>query len=67
MLEEVAAGRNPFEFVDGNRRARAADAVARATEVILKTQVLVDGALTAWCAQHDAVTLEPRPAREPAG
>ena len=63
LLEEVAAGRNPFAFVDRNRRARAADAVARATEVILKTQVLVDGALTAWCAQHDAVTLEPRPAR----
>ena len=63
LLEEVAAGRSPFAFVDRSRRARAADAVARATEVILKTQVLVDGALTAWCAQHDAVTLEPRPAR----
>ena len=31
-------------------------------DVILKTQVTVNGVLTSWCAQHDAVTLEPRPA-----
>ena len=63
LLEEVAAGRSPFAFVDGQRRARAADAVQRATDVILKTQVRTNGTLTAWCAQHDAITLEPRPAR----
>ncbi|MCD6288493.1 MAG: hypothetical protein J7M12_05205, partial [Candidatus Hydrogenedentes bacterium] len=26
-------------------------------------QIVVDGKLTAWCAQHDEVTLEPRKAR----
>jgi PelA/Pel-15E family pectate lyase len=29
----------------------------------VKCQVRVDGQLTAWCAQHDEATLEPRPAR----
>ena len=63
LLEEVAAGRPPFEFVDPARRTRAADAVRRATDVILRSQIRVHGTLTAWCAQHDAVSLEPRPAR----
>jgi PelA/Pel-15E family pectate lyase len=30
---------------------------------VLKCQVKVDGKLTVWCAQHDEVTFEPRPAR----
>ena len=30
---------------------------------ILKCQVKVNGTLTVWCAQHDEITLEPRPAR----
>ena len=63
LLEEVAGGRAPFGYVDDERRTRAANAVRRAVEVILKTQIAVNGTLTAWCAQHDAVTLEPRPAR----
>ena len=63
LLDEVAAGRAPFEYVDTQRRTRAADAVRRAVDVILKTQVVVNGVPTAWGAQHDPVTLEPRPAR----
>jgi PelA/Pel-15E family pectate lyase len=31
--------------------------------VILKTQVVVNGKKTAWCAQHDEITLAPAPAR----
>ena len=31
--------------------------------MILKCQVVVDGRPTVWCAQHDEVTFEPRPAR----
>jgi pectinesterase len=30
---------------------------------VLKCQIVVDGRPTAWCAQHDAKTFEPRPAR----
>ena len=62
LLEDLVGGR-ALPFVDEARRARAANAIDRATELILRAQVRVDGRLTAWCAQHDAVTLAPRPAR----
>lgn len=63
LLDEVSAGDAPFTFVDDQRRARARAAVAKGVSVILKSQVRIDGTLTAWCAQHDEITLAPRPAR----
>jgi PelA/Pel-15E family pectate lyase len=63
LLREVAAARAPFGFVDAARRTRAADAVARGLDCILRTQIRQDGKLTAWCAQHDPVTLAPAWAR----
>lgn len=63
LLQAVAEGRAPYGFVDAARRARAAEAVQAGTALILKTQVRRDGRLTAWCAQHDAVTLAPAWAR----
>ena len=63
VLNDVAKGEPPFGFVDDDRRLRAGQAVDRGVQVILKMQVSVGGTLTAWCAQHDEVTLEPRPAR----
>ena len=58
----------PFAFAGDERRARARAAVERGLAVVLKAQVRIDGTPTAWGAQHDEVTLEPRPARtfEPA-
>lgn len=63
LLRDIAAGEPPYEFVDAGRRARAAEAVARGTQLILATQIRQDGVLTAWCAQYDAQTLEPAWAR----
>lgn len=63
LLRDVAAERAPFSFIDADRRARAADGVARGIDCILKTQIKQDGQLTAWCAQHDAKTLAPAWAR----
>ncbi len=63
LLDEVSSGRSPFEFVDEGRRVKARDAVARGVEVILKAQIVVGPERTAWCAQHDEVTLQPRGAR----
>ena len=63
VLREAAAGRPPYEFVDAERRARAADAVVRGTACILRTQVIQDGKLTVWCAQHDETTFAPAWAR----
>jgi hypothetical protein len=63
IMEDVARAKTPFDYVDAVRRSKAAEAVRRAVDVVLASQVVVNGTLTAWCAQHDAVTLEPRPAR----
>lgn len=62
LLEDIVSGQ-ALSFVDDAHRVRAAKAVETATAVILRAQIRVNGQLTAWCAQHDAVTLEPRPAR----
>lgn len=63
VLRDVAQGKQPYEFVDADLRARAQTAIDKGLEVILKCQVVVDGKPTVWCAQHDEVTFEPRPAR----
>jgi PelA/Pel-15E family pectate lyase len=64
LLRDVAAGKPAYTFVDEARRANAARAVEKGIECILKTQVIVNGKRTVWCAQHDEVTLAPAPARK---
>ena len=63
LLRDVATGNDWYAFVDEARRAKAAHAVEKAIECILKTQVIVNGKRTVWCAQHDEVTLAPVTAR----
>ncbi len=63
LLLDVAQGHEPFGWTDGDLRERARKSVGRGVEAILAAQVVVDGKRTAWGAQHDAVTLEPSPAR----
>ncbi len=64
LLRDVATGQVPYGFVDDQRRAQAAEAVQRGLDCILKTQIVQDGQLTAWCAQHDETTLAPAWARK---
>ena len=64
LLRDVAEGKPAYAFVDEARRASAARAVEKGIECILKTQVIVNGKRTVWCAQHDEVTLAPAPARK---
>ena len=52
-----------FNFVPQQTREKAKTAFAKSIECILATQIKVNGKLTVWCAQHDEITLEPRPAR----
>jgi len=52
-----------YGFLDEARRKAAQSAFDRGIECILKCQVRVQGELTAWCAQHDEVDFQPRPAR----
>lgn len=63
LLKAAAAAKAPFAFISDERRAKAASAVAKGIDCILKTQIKQDGKLTAWCAQHDEKTLEPAWAR----
>ena len=63
LLRDVASGKPEFAFVDEARRASAATAVEKGIDCILKTQIIVNGKRTAWCAQHDEITLAPAPAR----
>jgi PelA/Pel-15E family pectate lyase len=69
LLKDVAQnkatrdGKHPFAFVDPALREPSQQAVDKGVDVIVKTQVLVDGKPTAWCAQYDEYTLEPAPAR----
>jgi PelA/Pel-15E family pectate lyase len=53
-----------YSFVPEADRAKARTAFQRGIDCIVKSQFKVDGQLTVWCAQHDPVTLEPRPARK---
>ena len=52
-----------FRFVDSPRREAAGRAFRSGIGCILKCQIKVKGVPTVWCAQHDEVTFEPRPAR----
>ena len=63
LLKEIGAGVPNYGFVDEGRKTRARRAVQKGVECILKCQIMVDGRLTAWCAQHDEVTFAPAPAR----
>jgi PelA/Pel-15E family pectate lyase len=67
LLDEVATI-DDFNFLDVDFRNTAARAFDNGVDFILKSQIVVNGQLTAWCQQHDEVTYEPRPARafEPA-
>jgi PelA/Pel-15E family pectate lyase len=63
LAREIASGRDDLAFVDAARRERAAAAVTRGIECLLRCQVVVDGRPTVWCAQHDERTLAPAAAR----
>lgn len=63
LLNDVAEQKPNYQFVDQQRRKKAAAAVQKGIECILKCQIIIDGKRTAWCQQHDEKTFEPRPAR----
>ncbi len=63
LMQEIASAKEPFTIINKSHRQQAADAYERGIRIILRTQVVVDGHPTVWCAQHDAVTLKPVKAR----
>jgi PelA/Pel-15E family pectate lyase len=63
LLRHIVNGAPEYAFLTGSERARAKAAVDRGIDCILKTQVVQNGKLTVWCAQHDEHTLAPAKAR----
>ena len=62
-LRSIVERKPDYAFVSDQDKKRAAVALEKGIECILKTQVRVNGKLTVWCAQHDEVTLAPAKAR----
>lgn len=63
LLKDIADEEALFSFVDTTLRSKSKIAVDKGVECILKTQIIVNGKKTAWCAQHDRQSLAPAPAR----
>ncbi|WP_338760390.1 pectate lyase [Massilia sp. METH4] len=63
LLARVAARQGDYGFVPPALAERAGKAHDRAIEVLLASQVRVDGRLTGWGQQHDPLTLAPVGAR----
>lgn len=68
LLHKIAKHKEPFSFINDERRQPARDAVTHGIDCLLKAQIVIDGNPTIWCAQHDPLTLAPSGARmqEPA-
>jgi PelA/Pel-15E family pectate lyase len=68
LLDNVAKRKAEYGFVPAAQAAKAQASYDRGIAVILATQVRVDGRLTGWAQQYDALTLAPVGARnfEPA-
>lgn len=63
ILWDVIYGTNDFDVVDKSLVEPSKTAVAKGIDCILKTQIIVNGKLTAWCTQYDKNTLQPAKAR----
>jgi PelA/Pel-15E family pectate lyase len=63
LLDDIASGRGDFSFTSSARREQCAETVKRGIQCLLDSQVMVGGKRTAWCQQHDPLTLKPTAAR----
>lgn len=64
VMYNVSTGSKGFDVVDRALVAPCTDAVKRGVDCIIKTQVKVNGKLTAWAQQYDKRTLQPVAARK---
>lgn len=64
LLQEITLNEPAFAFLDESQRQQAATALAAGIRCVLQTQVMQDGKRTVWCAQNDALTLQPASARK---
>lgn len=62
-LKKINDNSPEFSWVSKDIRMKTKRAYQMGLECILKTQIISKGRLTAWCQQHDEVTLKPAWAR----
>ncbi|MBP7469855.1 MAG: pectate lyase [Flavobacterium sp.] len=63
LLGKIISGDSNFAFVDSKTKTKVSEAYQKGIDCILKMQIMDQGKLTAWCQQHDEVTLLPAWAR----
>lgn len=63
VLQGAANAKNEYAFLSKTQQQAAQASLSRALDCVLKTQVVANGKLTVWGAQHDVKTLQPAKAR----
>lgn len=63
ILQDVALKQNDLDIVSAELIEPSIQAIKKGIDCILKTQIIVNGTLTAWCQQYDEKTLQPAKAR----
>ncbi len=65
MIEDVSKRNYPFngDLISDDYMKKAEISVEAGISYILKSQIVSNGVLSAWCAQHDPVTYEPKGGR----
>ncbi len=64
LLRDIDNRKEPlFKITDNQYYPRIRHSLQKGLEIILKTQIIVAGKPTVWCAQHDENTLLPAQAR----
>jgi len=64
LLKKIVNNDPNYAFIDAKTRKKIANAYQKGLDCILKMQIKDNGKLTAWCQQHDEITLEPAWARK---
>jgi PelA/Pel-15E family pectate lyase len=64
-MMDIANKTSPFDsdIIDDDTRSKMKSALDKAVDYLLKAQIVNDGKLTVWCAQHDTNSLAPVGAR----
>ncbi len=57
LMWDITKGANNTNSIDASYIDKAKNAFNKGIEIILQTQNIVNGKKTAWCAQHDEITL----------
>lgn len=62
MLEDIEEGNYPFDtdIISESYMQKVSECIDKAVDYTVKAQIVSNGVKTAWCAQHDPVTYEPR-------